>query len=142
MGAYWELGITEAAVGLGPDWHLSGQETGFVEACWRLVPWKLCHRLWVWSSLLSSKRAGHKIENAREADVQEETRAPSKGPGSIFIRIRRLTSVMGTHRDNETVNINSWAWGEKGVLKICRVRGLGQYKTIFWCWVEGCLPQT
>ena len=53
-----------------------------------------CHRLWVWCSLLSSKTAGCRIENAREANVWEETRAPNKGPCSIFIKTRRLTSVM------------------------------------------------
>ena len=42
---------------------------------------------------MSSKRVDKEL-NMREADVQEETRAPSKGPCSVFIRIRRLTNVM------------------------------------------------
>ena len=48
--------------------------------------------------------------NTREAYFWEERRAPSKGPCSIFIRIRRLTNVMDdgrAERDNETVIINS-----------------------------------
>ena len=52
--------------------------------------------------------------NASEANVREETRAPSKGPCSAFIRIWRLTGLMGVHRDNGTVHINSWAWGKRG----------------------------
>ena len=43
---------------------------------------------------MSSKREGCRIKNVREANVWEETRAPSKGPCSIFIRIRRLTIVV------------------------------------------------
>ena len=37
--------------------------------------------------------------NTREANVQEETRAPSKGLYSAFIRIRRLTNVMGVQKE-------------------------------------------
>ena len=48
---------------------------------------------------MSSKKAGCRIKNGREANVQEETTALSKGPCSIFIRIRRLTSVVGVHRE-------------------------------------------
>ena len=48
---------------------------------------------------MSSKTAGRRIENAREANVWEETRALSKGPWSIFIKIRRLTSVMDVHKE-------------------------------------------
>ena len=48
---------------------------------------------------MSSKRVGCRIENAREANVREKARALSKGPCSIFIRIRRLTSVMGVHKE-------------------------------------------
>ena len=42
---------------------------------------------------MSSKRADAEL-NMREANVPEETRALSKGPCSIVIRIRRLTNVM------------------------------------------------
>ena len=60
----------------------------------------MCHRLWVWNSLLSSKKVGRRIKNAREANVREETRASSKGLCSIFIRMRRLTNVvMGMHKE-------------------------------------------
>ena len=47
---------------------------------------------YVWSPLFS-KRADTEL-NVREAYDQEETRALSKGPCSIFIRIRRLTNMM------------------------------------------------
>ena len=46
------------------------------------------------------KKAGHRIKNAREAKFPEKTRAPSKGPCSIFIRIGRLTNVvMSMHKE-------------------------------------------
>ena len=49
---------------------------------------------------MSSKKAGCRIRNAREANVQEETRVPSKGPCSIFIRIRGLRNmVMDMHKE-------------------------------------------
>ena len=48
----------------------------------------------------------------REANVWEETRAPDRGLCSVFIKIRRLTSVMHVHKETQTVNINSWAWGK------------------------------
>ena len=46
---------------------------------------------------MSSKRADAEL-NAREANVEEETRASSNGPCSIFIRIRRLTDMMGMQK--------------------------------------------
>ena len=58
---------------------------------------------------MSRKRMDAEL-NTREAYFWEETRAPSKGPCSIFIRIRRLTNVMDdgrAERDNETMIINS-----------------------------------
>ena len=48
---------------------------------------------------MPSKRAGLRIKMPREANVREETRALSKGPCSVFIRIRRLTSVMDVHKE-------------------------------------------
>ena len=36
---------------------------------------------------------------AREANVQGQTRAQSKGPCSVFIRIRRLTNVMDVPKE-------------------------------------------
>ena len=33
------------------------------------------------------------------ANVWEKTRAPNKGPCSIFVKIRRLTNVMGVHKE-------------------------------------------
>ena len=42
---------------------------------------------------MCSKRVDAEL-TMREANVQEETRAPSKGPSSVFIRIRRLTYVI------------------------------------------------
>ena len=76
---------------------------------------------------------GHRIENVREANVRKETRAPSKGPCSVFIGIRRLTSMMDLYK--ETVKLCTLAHGceGKGVLKIGSVRGLGRYKTKSWC---------
>ena len=47
---------------------------------------------------MSSKRADAEL-NMREASVREETRALSKGPCSVFIRIRRLTSMMNVHKE-------------------------------------------
>ena len=48
---------------------------------------------------MSSKKVGHKIKMREMANVQEKTRAPIKGPCSIFIRIRRLTNmVMDVHK--------------------------------------------
>ena len=58
---------------------------------------------------MSTKRACCKIENVREANVREKTSVLSKGPYSIFIRIRRPTSAMGVHRETVKLNINSWA---------------------------------
>ena len=53
---------------------------------------------------MSSEKVGYMIKNAREANVQEETRAQSKGPCFVFIRIRRLTNmVMDVHK--ETVKL-------------------------------------
>ena len=46
---------------------------------------------------MSNKRVDTEL-NMREANVWEETRALSKGPCFVFIRIRRLTNVMGMHR--------------------------------------------
>ena len=89
----------------------------------------LC-RLWVWSARLSSKKAGRRIKNAREANVREETRARSEGPCSVLIRIKRLISVMGVHRETMKSGTLTHGRGAKGILKMCQVRGLG--------WVECC----
>ena len=49
---------------------------------------------------MSSKKVGCRMKNVREANVWEEARAPSKGPCSFYIRIRRLTKVvMGVHKE-------------------------------------------
>ena len=51
---------------------------------------------------MSGKRAGHRIKSAREANIWEKMRAPNKRPCAAFIKIRRLTSmmgVMGMHRE-------------------------------------------
>ena len=87
---------------------------------------KNCHRLWVWSSLLSCKRTGCRIENVREANVWEETRALNKGPCSVLIKIRRLTSVMDVHKETMKLWTLTHGRGAKGVLKICGLRSLGQ----------------
>ena len=47
---------------------------------------------------MSSKRADAEL-NMREANVQDETRDLSKGPCSVFIRIRRLTNVMDMQKE-------------------------------------------
>ena len=47
---------------------------------------------------MSSKRVDAEL-NMREANVWEETRTPSKGLFSIFIRIRRLTYVMDVQKE-------------------------------------------
>ena len=47
---------------------------------------------------MSSKREDAEL-TVREANVWEETRVLSKGPCSIFIRIRRLTNVMDVHEE-------------------------------------------
>ena len=74
------------------------------------------------------------------ANVQEKTRAPNKGPCPIFIKIRRLTNVMGMHK--ETMNLRTLTHGRegKGVLKIYGVWALGQYKKILALgrWADGC----
>ena len=63
-----------------------------------------CHRLWVWSSFLSSKKVGRRIKMREMANVWEKTRAPNKVPCPIFIRIRRLTNmVMDVHK--KTMNL-------------------------------------
>ena len=49
-------------------------------------------------SLVQQER-GCRIKCVREPNVPEETRAQSKGPCSIFIRIRRLTNVMGVNKE-------------------------------------------
>ena len=78
---------------------------------------------------MSSKRADAEL-NRREANVWEETRAPSKSPCSVFIRIRRLTNmVMDVHKETTKSGTLSHGRQGKGVLKICGVRGLGQYTT-------------
>ena len=58
----------------------------------------LCRILRVCCSLLFSKRADAEL-NVREANVRKETRAMSKGPCSVFIKIRRLTDVMDVHKE-------------------------------------------
>ena len=47
---------------------------------------------------MSSKRADAEL-STREANVQEETRAQSKGPCSVLIRIGRLTDMMDVHKE-------------------------------------------
>ena len=47
---------------------------------------------------MSNKRADAEL-NTREANVQEETRALSKGPCSVFIRIRRLSNMMDVQKE-------------------------------------------
>ena len=47
---------------------------------------------------MSSKRENAEL-NTREANVQEETRALSKGPCSVLIRIRKLISVMDVQKE-------------------------------------------
>ena len=47
---------------------------------------------------MSSKRVDAEL-NTREANVGEETRAQSKGPCSVFTRIRRLTNVMDMQKE-------------------------------------------
>ena len=76
---------------------------------------------------------GCRIENVREANVRQETRAPSKGPCSVFIGIRRLTSMMDMHKETMKPGTLSNGHREKGVLEICSGRGLGQYTARFWC---------
>ena len=49
---------------------------------------------------MSSKRGDAEM-NAREANVYEETRALSKGPFSIFIRIRGLTYVADVQKETK-----------------------------------------
>ena len=48
---------------------------------------------------MSSKKAGRRIKIREVANVREETRAPIKGPCSVFIRIRRLTNVMDVQEE-------------------------------------------
>ena len=47
---------------------------------------------------MSSERVDAELIE-REANVQEETRAGSKGPCSFFIRIRRLTNVIDVQKE-------------------------------------------
>ena len=47
---------------------------------------------------MSSKRVDTEL-NTREANVLEEARTLSKGPFSIFIRIRRLTYAMDVQKE-------------------------------------------
>ena len=47
---------------------------------------------------MSSKRVDAEL-NTREANVQEETRALSKGPCSVFIRIGRLKCMMDVQKE-------------------------------------------
>ena len=47
---------------------------------------------------MSSRRADTDL-NMREANVQEEKRAPSNGPCSIVSRIRRLTYIMDVQKE-------------------------------------------
>ena len=42
------------------------------------------------------------------ANVQEKTKAPIKGPCSIFIRAYKHGDECVAQRDNETLNTNSW----------------------------------
>ena len=37
--------------------------------------------------------------NAKAANIWEETRALNKGPCSVFIKIRRLTSMVDVHTE-------------------------------------------
>ena len=51
-----------------------------------------------------SKKAGHRNKMREIANVGKKTRAPVKGPCSVFIRIRRLTNmVMDIHK--KTMNL-------------------------------------
>ena len=75
-------------------------------------PHPCCHRLWP----LSRTRAGGINKNAREGNVLEATRALSKGPCSIFIKIRSLTSMMDVRKETTKPWILTHILGEKGVL--------------------------
>lgn len=47
---------------------------------------------------MPSKRADPEL-TVREANVREDTRALTKGPCSIFIRIRRVTNVKDRQKE-------------------------------------------
>ena len=64
---------------------------------------------------MSSKKAGRRIKNMREASVREKTRALNKDPCSIFMDQKAYKRGDGrVQRDNGIVNINSWAVRERG----------------------------
>ena len=72
------------------------------------------------------------------ADVQEKTRAPNKGPCPVFIQIRRLANVMDMYKETKKLGtLTCGCEGEKGILKIYSVWGLGQYKTNSRRWADG-----
>lgn len=58
----------------------------------------LCHRLGVWYSHLSSKKIDTEF-NTREANVQEETRAPNRGFVSVFTELTRYYPL-GERKEN------------------------------------------
>ena len=72
----------------------------------------LCHRLGVWGSLLSSKGADAEF-SMREANVQEETRAPNRGFVSVFIELIRYYPH-GKHEENKV--LHTWTWRKQTVI--------------------------
>ena len=82
---------------------------------------QLRHRFWVWSSLLSSKRADTEL-NTREANVWEETRALSKSPCSIFSKIKRLTNMIDMQKETMKQRSLTHVCERKGISKMCGVR--------------------
>ena len=70
---------------------------------------------------MSSKRADTELKT-REANVRAETRTQSKGPRSVFIRVRRLTYMMDVQKETIKQSLLIHVCEREGVSKVCGVR--------------------
>ena len=59
------------------------------------------------------------------ANVREKTRALNKGPCPVFIKIRRLTNVMGVHKEKKKLGTLTWGREGKGGFEGIRCLGFG-----------------